>query len=109
MSLFTLIISNIPIVALAVENDNLNLGYSMMGDWPQRSSFGYGGMIFGGFFMIVFWLFFIGAIIWLVKALSGGVNNSSQKLQAMNVLKERYAKGEISKKEFDQIKKDINQ
>ena len=58
--------------------------------------------------MIVFWLLFIGAIVWLIRSLTGGVSGQNRESQALETLKQRYAKGEVSKKEFDQIKKDIN-
>ena len=64
-------------------------------------NYGY-GMGFGWIFMILFW----GALIYLAisffkKGGSGG-NESAQE-----VLKKRYAGGEISKEEFERIKKEI--
>jgi len=71
----------------------------------------YGGMwwmIFGGFFMLVFWVGIIVLVVWGVKKLlEARGSNTSQKRDPMDIAKERYAKGEISKEEFAQIKKDL--
>jgi len=75
------------------------------------SGFGF----FGGFMMLIFWGLIIWAIIALVRGVSGGGccgighgNGNGQKTDnAMNILKERYAKGEISKEDFEKMKKDL--
>jgi putative membrane protein len=70
-------------------------------------AFGFGGgMLFTG----ILWALFIGLIIMGAVRMGrhgccmhGGHNNN-----ALNIAKERYAKGEISKEEFEQIKKDLS-
>lgn len=65
--------------------------------------------------MLIFWGLIIWAIIALVRGVSGGGccgighgNGNGQKTDnAMNILKERYAKGEISKEDFEKMKKDL--
>ena len=77
-------------------------GNSMMG-------FGYGYGWIGAIFMIVFWVLVILAIVsfvsWLVRQSKGTTNDNGN--QAMDILKERYAKGEINKEEFKAKKKDL--
>jgi putative membrane protein len=69
----------------------------------------FGWMFFGGFCMIVFWGAIVALIIWAVIKLSRREDTSSvSKVNALDAAKERYAKGEITKAEFDQIKKDIS-
>ena len=69
----------------------------------------FGWMFFGGFWMIVFWGAIIALIVWVVIRLSRREDTtSSSKVSALDTAKERYAKGEITKAEFDQIKKDIS-
>ncbi|WP_177419621.1 SHOCT domain-containing protein [endosymbiont of Lamellibrachia barhami] len=66
------------------------------------------GMGFGGGFMWLFWILLIVAIVWAVKAAGGGSENPPGKQKsALDILKERYARGEIDQKEFEQKRKDL--
>ena len=59
-----------------------------------------------GIGMLLFWLIVIVGIVLFVKWVSG--QSSSQKgTSALDILKERYAKGEINKEEFEAKKKDL--
>jgi putative membrane protein len=85
--------------------DGWRVGPGMMGDWGM----GWFSMIF----MIVFWILVIVALVYLVKWLAQssrgekpGVGGSSGS-RAIEILKERYARGEIDKAEFDARKKDL--
>lgn len=60
---------------------------------------------FGFIFMVLFWgLVIYGAVVLLR---SNTIRSSSEQNRALDTLKERYAKGEITKEQFDTIKKDI--
>ncbi|MBI5405512.1 SHOCT domain-containing protein [Candidatus Kaiserbacteria bacterium] len=73
--------------------------------WGAGSMMGWFG---GGVMMIIFWALFIALIVWAVREVSGGRSHSSPtSSQALNILKERYAKGEIDKEEFESKKKDF--
>ncbi len=61
---------------------------------------------FGGIIMILFWVGLVALIVWVVMKLSKGGETSSKR-DPLDIAKERYAKGEISKEEFEQIKKDL--
>lgn len=79
---------------------------------------GYGGMMgqgfgnngsfffLGGIIHLVFWVLIIGAVIYLVRYVVRE-RESKPGSRAIEILKQRYAKGEISKEEFDQKKKEI--
>jgi len=58
---------------------------------------GMGFSWFNFLFMIVFWIGFIYLIIWLITSLNKKQNTKSN---AKDILKERFAKGEITKKEY---------
>ncbi len=65
-------------------------------------------MFFGGFWMLLFWGGLIALIIWGITRLSQRESSPNQKQDALNIARERYAKGEIGKEEFEQLKKDLS-
>ena len=72
-----------------------------MMQWSSNYPFMHG---FGGIFMILFWVILIVIIAYLViKALS----DTDGQETAEEILKKRYARGEISKEEFARMKKDL--
>lgn len=77
--------------------------YGVNGVW-------FGHTLFGGLFMIIFWVAVVLFIVWAVRQLSdnGRKDNAvGRGNAALDTLKERYAKGEIDKKEFEEKKKDL--
>lgn len=67
-----------------------------------------GGWWWGSFFYVLFLLAIIVVIIFLVKAIAGqGRKIPPSEEDPMEILKRRYAKGEITKKQFDEMKKDL--
>jgi putative membrane protein len=75
--------------------------------WPS-DGFGWMGMGLGILIMIIFWAGFIALITWIVvKLVRSGQKSSSE--SPLDIAKTRYARGEITKKEFEQIKKDLGE
>jgi len=70
--------------------------------WGPNNMMGWFG---DGIMMLSFWVLIIVCIVWVVRNV--GNNNSKSDSDALDILKERYAKGEISKEQFESIKKDI--
>ena len=82
--------------------------------WGSRSWGMMGGFSMGWFMplvMIIFWALVIWAIVALIRGLtSSGNSGSSEKADsALEILKKRYARGEIDKQEFEDKKKDLTQ
>ncbi len=66
----------------------------------------YEGHWFGGGFMWVFWIVLIVLILWGARAYTGR-NDSTQQQSALDILKARYARGEITQKEYETTKRDL--
>ena len=83
------------------------------GDWGRSGPgmMGWGSWGFGWIFMIIFWGLIIVGLVFLIRWLAGLSRSraSYDKTQdsALEILKQRYAKGEINKEEFDQKKRDL--
>lgn len=70
---------------------------------------GYGHMFFGGLMMIGFWGGIILLVVlltrWLVVSEGGGRGHSMARPTALEILQERFAKGEIDKQEYEERRK----
>ena len=64
-------------------------------------------MIFGGIWMILFWGGLAALIIWGISRLTRQ-GKQGKTPHPLDVAKERYARGEISREEFEQLKKDLS-
>ena len=68
-------------------------GYGMMGF----------GMGFGFIFMLLFW----GLIIWLIITLINASQSNKNEPDSLTILKRRYASGKITKKQYEEMKKEL--
>lgn len=75
----------------------------MMGNWGM----GWLGMIF----MMAFWVLIIVGLVflirWLIQTSTSKKNDEHTGSRAIEILKERYARGEIDEAEFESKRKDI--
>lgn len=73
-----------------------------MGDYD----WGWSGMGIG---MLLFWVILVAAVVMLIKLASGfsGRAGQNREKSALDLLKERYARGEVGRDEFLQKKSDL--
>jgi putative membrane protein len=78
----------------------------MMDGWY----FGGWMMLVWAFIFIIFWAAVITLIIWAIRKFNSRTNEpaSSMRQNPLDIARERYAKGEITKEQFDQLKRDLN-
>ena len=76
---------------------------------------GYGGFGFMGIFNILIWVIVIVGIIYFIFAIFRDFGSRRTEIKtvepdkSLKILKERYAKGEITKEEFLEMKKDLEE
>lgn len=72
--------------------------------------FGFG---IGGFIgMVLVWILLIAGAVWLIKQIFSGQTDQTrisagEEDRAVDILKKRYARGEINRDEFESIKSDL--
>ena len=75
------------------------------GDWWPMMHYGFG---YGGMFMWIIFLIVIGFLVYfIVQAQKAKGQTPAQGESHLDILKKRYAKGEISKEDFDRMKRDL--
>jgi len=68
----------------------------------------YGMMGFGMGFGFIFMLFFWGLIIWLIVTLINASQSNKNGTDSLTILKKRYASGEITKKQYEETRKELS-
>ena len=84
------------------------MGYGMMGNNIMGSSIGSSSWWLWNVLGVLFWIALLVAlillIIWLYKKIT---KKSSENGSVLEILKKRYAKGEINKREYESMKKEL--
>lgn len=64
---------------------------------------------FGGGLMWLFWIVLIVLVVWGLSSMAGGSapRSGGGGKTALDILKERYARGDIDRDEFEQKKRDL--
>ncbi|MBU4220375.1 MAG: SHOCT domain-containing protein [Euryarchaeota archaeon] len=70
---------------------------------------GYGYGMSSGMWILaaIFWILILVGLVLLIKYLWEGAGAKGAQESALEILKKRYAKGEINKEEFEEKKKDL--
>jgi putative membrane protein len=55
---------------------------------------------------IIFWALVVFLIIWAIRKLAGRSSSDSRRT-SLDILDERYAKGEITREQYEQMKRDL--
>ena len=87
-------------------SDMTNMMNQMMGGW-----WGFGPMWFGGLFSLLLLALLIAGVVLAVRHLvawSAADPGRSGSGRALEILKERYARGEIGKEEFEAMRRDVS-
>lgn len=77
------------------------------GSWPFLGNFGLWGLI-GAFLSLIFWVGLIaGLALLVVRAARRARMPGGQEDEAREILQERYARGEITREQYQQMRQDI--
>lgn len=80
----------------------------MMGWGPM--GYGWGGGLLGMLLMLLFLALIVGGVVLVVRSLVGqgpGDGGAGRGDSALDIVRRRYASGEISKEEFERMKADL--
>ncbi|MCL5999595.1 MAG: SHOCT domain-containing protein [Chloroflexi bacterium] len=101
------IVAGVFAISALVPGSRLN-GWGMMRPWMMG---GFGSPFVGGLVMLLFGVLIIGGIVWLIQAAAHGFGQPGSGAPPselpLDILKRRYAKGEITKEQFEQMKRDL--
>lgn len=81
------------------------------GHGPGMMGYGYGMGWFGPILTIAFWIAVIVGVVFLIRWLVVSTRTASHRApaedSALEILKKRYARGEINRQEFEEKRKDL--
>ena len=104
MALSIVLFSSTQAMAQWGDNRGWHMGPGMMGGWGMGW--------FGGIFMMIFWVLVLVGLVFLIKWLIQTTNrvksDAGNSNRALEILKERYARGEIDTAEFETIKLELS-
>jgi len=104
MKIFRIFYSLLILLLLFSLNIYANNDFCPFCGWPNMMTWGWGGMFMGLLFLL-----FIGLIVYLIakSTKTTPTEVSFKENTSLEILKRRYARGEINKEEYDRIKKDL--
>ncbi len=88
---------------------------AQMSEWSGEgwhSDWGWGHMVFGSFMMVIFWALVIAATVLVVRSFIGRSHSGEDqppRNSALEILRERYARDELDREEFDERKRQLEE
>ena len=74
--------------------------------WDSYDGMGW-WMVFGMIWMVVFWGAIVALIVWGVSRVTGGGGSGAGE-SALDIARRRYANGEITREQFEQLRSDLS-
>lgn len=97
-------------VLLGLAGGGMMRGWGVMGP-SMMGWFGYGFNPLGWVIMLLFWVLLLGGIaalvVWLLRAGPWTPAGEGGPSPALDILKERYVRGEITREQLDEMKREI--
>lgn len=79
--------------------------------WHYGSDWGWGHMAFGSLMMVLFWGSIIAAVVFAVRLFGNsstqGASPANERNKALDILQQRFARGEIDQDEFSDRKRHL--
>jgi putative membrane protein len=92
-------------VLLASCSGESSYGQQGTGGWGPMMHYGFG---YGGMFMWIIFLVVVGLLIYFIVHAQKTKGQTPTQIEShLDILKRRYAKGEITKEEYERMKKDL--
>ncbi len=75
---------------------------------PHSWEYGWTWGMSMGVGMLIFWVLVIVAMVYLIRYLARGMGGRNIREEtALDILKKRYARGEISREQYEQMREDL--
>jgi len=80
--------------------------------WFMHDGYGWGWMAFGAAWMVLFWGAIIALVAWAISRLTGDRQRPGERMRfegrsPLDIAKERYARGEITPEQFEELCDDV--
>ncbi len=75
--------------------------------WDHMGGYGGWGWGFGWLFMVLFWVLVIAGLVALLRWLFGRESRGFPNDRALEILAERYARGEIDREQYEEMRRDL--
>ena len=103
-----LIVTLVILLAIALALSSTIGGMMGPGMWGRGGGWMWGfGMWLGGLVMLIFWGALIVGAVLVARFLGGGLSERGTHTSPLDILKRRYASGEITREQYEQMRKDL--